>query len=1314
MMPAAKHFDPVLGIDIHIIQPPGPVPPIPIPHPHIGIVIDPADYVPIIGATVKVGGIPRAIAGTAGKALPPHFPIGGVFVKPPSNENEVFMGSSTVSFDGDAASYMALPCLSCQDIGIPTPFRPKKKGKVKSLVLPTSVVLAIPAGRPVLIGGSPTISLMALGMRIGMAALGKAFKRLAKTKFARRLMKKFKKFKGRIFRKMKPGFIKCKVLRAEPVDVVTGEVAVEQQDFTIPGLIPLEWNRVYGSHSERIGLCGYGWETPADARLEFEHDGSVTFYDGSPGATGFDSLPLDGPVKEPVEGAALDQLGNHLIVRKKDGLTFFFPKPRTAVKEILVERIQDLCGNYWQFIYKDKQLVEIKESAGRSLKINTRNGRVEQIHLAHPEEPQPRLLAIYDYSKEGDLAVVYDALKVPYRFHYKNHCLVQHTDRNGLSFYYEYDEYSPEGRCLHTWGDGGLYNYHFKFLDLLGRTEITNSLGHTSTIQYNSNNVIEQEIDPLGGVTKYEYDEAGRASAVVDPGGNRTEYKYDEAGNLIKLTRPDGKSIVTEFNAASQAIKIIDPNGAVWQQEWDDRGLLRLQVSPLGAESRYEYDHRGQLIGFSNPLGTRTTLGFDGFGNLTSLHDALGHATTFGYDALGNVVSKTDPLGQNNGYAYDAKGRLTQAVLPSGATIACAYDQEDNLVRYVDENGAQTRLEYFGLGEIKRRIQPDGHSVEYHYDTEEQLIGVTNQRGERYELQRDALGRIIAETDYWGQTRHYGYTPAGYLTESRDPLDRLIRYKTDPLGRILKKILPDPAKPEAVQNESFEYDANGNLVACENNAISIKREFDAESRLVQEQQGETCVVANEYDLNGNRITRTTELQASGETQSQTVRYRYDALEQAIAVEVAGHAPIELTRNALGQVTRETLSSRLTRRFAYSPDGYLTSQEVTNAEMPLLQQTYAYDRAGNLIEKRDSIFGIEQFTYDPLGRLISHLDPQSKLQKYLNDPAGDRLRTRVLQREAANEQEAEWRREGEYEGIHYRFDRAGNLVDRADPESRTHFEWDANQRLIQSTTDGRATKYAYDPLGRRISKITGNVTTQFYWDGDALLGDVQIDAAKEQASPQRLREWVYYPETFEPLALIQIQLDQSNSGVASFTPSLYLYHNDPNGCPTRLLDPSGEVVWAAQYSAWGKVERLHVNRVDNPIRLQGQYEDEETGLCYNRHRYYDSRAGQFVSQDPLLTDAGENIYRYAPNIWRWSDPLGLKCGPREARRLVRRGQGPRGIHRIDAPKVKGEQWHAHFGPGEGSPALNLDGTWKHAGPAPTREVLDFLRKHGWQV
>jgi RHS repeat-associated protein len=107
-------------------------------------------------------------------------------------------------------------------------------------------------------------------------------------------------------------------------------------------------------------------------------------------------------------------------------------------------------------------------------------------------------------------------------------------------------------------------------------------------------------------------------------------------------------------------------------------------------------------------------------------------------------------------------------------------------------------------------------------------------------------------------------------------------------------------------------------------------------------------------------------------------------------------------------------------------------------------------------------------------------------------------------------------------------------------------------------------------------------------------------------------------------------------------SLYWYQNDPNGCPVRLLSSTGEVLWAASYTAWAEVDLLHTAAVDNPIRLQGQYADSETGLYYNRHRYFCPHAGQFISQDPLGLTAGDNCYPFAPNVLAWCDPLGLKC------------------------------------------------------------------------
>jgi RHS repeat-associated protein len=110
-----------------------------------------------------------------------------------------------------------------------------------------------------------------------------------------------------------------------------------------------------------------------------------------------------------------------------------------------------------------------------------------------------------------------------------------------------------------------------------------------------------------------------------------------------------------------------------------------------------------------------------------------------------------------------------------------------------------------------------------------------------------------------------------------------------------------------------------------------------------------------------------------------------------------------------------------------------------------------------------------------------------------------------------------------------------------------------------------------------------------------------------------------------------------------------------------------VAWAADYKVWGEAVMRSVLRtgtddrpisarawgsrpatppppppppVEQPFRFQGQQFDEETGLHYNRFRYYDPVIGRFVSQDPIGLIGGLNIYEFGPNPIEYLDPLGL--------------------------------------------------------------------------
>ena len=125
--------------------------------------------------------------------------------------------------------------------------------------------------------------------------------------------------------------------------------------------------------------------------------------------------------------------------------------------------------------------------------------------------------------------------------------------------------------------------------------------------------------------------------------------------------------------------------------------------------------------------------------------------------------------------------------------------------------------------------------------------------------------------------------------------------------------------------------------------------------------------------------------------------------------------------------------------------------------------------------------------------------------------------------------------------------------------------------------------------------------------------------------------MYIPDKFEPVALIK------NNQV-------FYYHLDQLSTPQYLTNELAELVWQNNSDAFGKAneENSKEKSIKQPIRFQGQYFDTESGLHYNRFRYYCPKQQRFIHQDPIGLIGGINHYQYAPNPVNWVDPLGLSC------------------------------------------------------------------------
>ncbi|RDS92667.1 RHS repeat-associated core domain-containing protein, partial [Pseudomonas fluorescens] len=316
--------------------------------------------------------------------------------------------------------------------------------------------------------------------------------------------------------------------------------------------------------------------------------------------------------------------------------------------------------------------------------------------------------------------------------------------------------------------------------------------------------------------------------------------------------------------------------------------------------------------------------------------------------------------------------------------------------------------------------------------------------------------------------------------------------------------------------------------------------------------------------------------------------------------------------------------QLLSHYHYDDQHRLHAHAITQQQDHLYQRQYDYDKTGNLTRLLDTRKGEHHYHYDPLGRLTRADHSQDLQERFGHTPAGN-----LLMQDRPGPDIVAGNRLMIQGDRHYDYDAFGNLIRERRGKGHqlvTEYRYDCQHRLIGITQpNGQTASYRYDPFGRRISKTVDGITTEFFWQGDRLIAEHHAD---------RHRSYLYEPDSFRPLVLLE--------GFGPQDTKAFHYQLDHLGTPQELTDPEGEIVWSAHYRAYGQISRLDKGTIDNPLRFQGQYFDQESGLHYNRHRYYNPDIGCYLTPDPVKLAGGINAYQYVPNPTGWLDPLGLAC------------------------------------------------------------------------
>ncbi|MDO5670440.1 MAG: DUF6531 domain-containing protein [Corynebacterium sp.] len=782
---------------------------------------------------------------------------------------------------------------------------------------------------------------------------------------------------------------------AEPVDMATGNLVDFQTDVSIDGVLPLVVERNSNSAHQLGRALGPRWVSRMDVRIEVCADEVLMV--GADGAlVTFPPAPADGSevradgrawwlsygdgayrVRDIAEGVTwVFAVAGSVAEHRAEGAVVDAPPSFGASSagagvrdgsvaqrvgagvEIGVSALLHHTGASIEFEYEPQSghMVAMRRSDGTCLEMvwDQRVGRVASVWVSnestHPGEEALRLVS-YEYDGYGQLRRVINSQAGVLRYHYDEQSRpCGWTDRNGVSYYYRFDE---QGRVISQVGTGGMFANALVWLEDDGADA---PVGGQVCVLIET--AVEFPADPLeigdGLVSEWldRLEALPLVQALRDQGlsgagltgrgrdGERSSAHHQvPAGWLADEVLGDVRATVYRSTVAGDVWRIISPEGAMVDRAYNQFHQVVEETAASGGVHRVYRDERGVVIGEDLADGTSIAVTPGAWGRAAEVVGRDGLVTEYEVDEAGLVTAVTAPDGARTIYGYEwrVSGVVVSSVTdPSGVTMLVDCDGAGRVVARTDGAGRRWSMQRDVRGLVVESMNPVGETTVVAYSPEGWPVTVTHPDGTSLSARYDGEGNQIEAIN-----------EEGAVTRTRFTVFDTPAEVVDATGAVTRVVYNSQLEPVTLINAdamvwTYEYNLDGQVVReVDYNGYETRIDVDPDQRAMSITDGAGTVVTRR-DKAGRVTTRT-----AGEN---LTRMHYDNAGRVVSI-VTPETNVEILRDQWGRAKGETvaLTSGETTSvvYDYSPAGQYSGTRLRLPDGTWWEESYARDEAGEL-------------------------------------------------------------------------------------------------------------------------------------------------------------------------------------------------------------------------------------------------------------------------------------------------------------------------------------------------------------------------------